>query len=212
VKKEVEEIRSSSAWEEERLRFFLPWLLDPDRGIVKDHLQSVFFVQENSGYCLTAHLINDYVKAKGDYDKWRFDQITALVAEAQKNIVTNKYPQIIASYCNSEKTRGRYAVCEDFCPHKCLFCYEGNVMAGDPYIHNRLIDLLDSAEYGTRFYLELVTMLGEYFQDVISDDHRKYIGTLGLCYLIQKLNSLRFSQPLQRRIVAEFVRVTKKLT
>ena len=80
-------------------------------------------------------------------------------------------------------------------------------MANDTHLHNQLISLLDTSEYGTRFYLELITLLGEYLQDFVPEGHQRYISTLGLCYLIQKLNGLRFSIPLQKRILKEFIRV-----
>lgn len=210
TKKNVEEIRSSPDWEETCMQFILPYLLDTPQNEAMSDLGSVFHCKGDASYCLSAHLIHDYVRAKGDFHNWLFNDVEQLIRNAHEKIPHDEFANALGSKCREKKSRGRYALCEKYCQNRCLVGYEGNILCRDPRLHNRLLDLLDSSESGTRFYLELVTLIGDYLQDFLPDDTQKAMSSLGLCFLIQKLNEQRFSLLLQNRIVEEFNQIAEK--
>ncbi len=211
IKQQVEELVSAEDWEDMAVKFFLPFMFDPGMSGARAHLASLLHLQDRLYYCLVSHLVQDYIRFKGGYNGWNFDEAQNLAERAQAAIKGDGFVAEIALFCQSHRCDAPYALCKDYCLCDSSICYEGSVLARNPLLHNRLIDVLDTSEYGTRFCLELASMLGEHVRDFVPPALSHSLGGIILCYLVHKLNELKFSLPFQRRIVNEFAKMAGSL-
>ena len=211
IRQQVDRLVSSDDWEDIAAKFFLPFVLEPQAAGARQHLSTLIHVRQRTFYCLISHLVHDYISFKGSYNEWGFEQMEKLAERALNIADGDQFAEEIGLFCQQNRCEAPYALCEQYCLCHSFVCYEGNVLAHDPMLHNRLIDLLDSHEYGTRFHLELASMLGEYLRDFIPEGQSRFLGGIVLCYLVHKLNELKFSLPLQRRIIDEFSRMAGSL-
>lgn len=216
IKREVENIRSFNDWTDTGVKFFIPYIINPAwTHSAYEHFHSVIQCNDNGSldYCLAAQIINDFIYMKGDFFNWRYDEIEKIISEACNDIDTFHFTSAIGKFSRkmANKSEFMYSLCRSFCKQKCLFCYEGSILANDPVSHNRLIDLLNSRERGEWFYHELIDLIAEHIQEYLPLDYQGYFKDLAKCYLIQKLNEHRFSLKLQRQILTEFAETIEKI-
>ena len=213
IKRDIEETSTSRNMEEIAVKFFIPYLLEPDRGNATEYLRSIIDMQDNSLHCMIAHLISYYINARGNFYDWSYPLMKKLKEEAEKEIISGDFSRIIGINCqqNMNKNKDRHAICNAYCNYICLFGYEGKVMAKNPLVHNRMIDLLNSPEYGNKFYQELVILIVDFLREYVPIDQNRHLNNLATCYLIQKLNEHQFSLSLQRRILDEFMKAIKNI-
>ena len=216
IKREVEAIRSFNDWADNSVKFFIPCIIDSDWDhAAYDHFHSIIQCKNNDSldYCLSAQITADYIKMKGDFFNWPYDEIEKIISDACNGIDTWHFTSIIGKFSRkmAHKSEFRYSLCRNFCKQKCLFCYEGNILAKDPVAHNRLIDLLSSAEKGDKFYHELAILVVEHVQEYLPPDYQNYIKDLAKCYLIQKLNEHQFSLKQQFQILSDFTETLEKI-
>lgn len=209
VKQEIENRRNSSDWDKELVKIFLPFVLVPDWGDIWSHLTTVVDIPEDLKYCFSAYIIQDFIQAKGDFEQWSYDLVEERISEAQKEIQSGRYARMIGQY-RSEKIKP-FRLCQQLCNLTGCPCgFEIGVLSNDPYVHNQLLDLLRSSEYGPRFYQELIVLLVDTFRDLIPSRLNSNIQDLAVCYLIRKLNEYRITFRLQQEILESFEKNLQK--
>ena len=208
-RKKVKLFAETHDWEDISVKTFLPCLIHPDRGNT-DHmayLTSLVSADETHLYCLAAHIIKDYIHARSDYYQWPFDFAGKLTTAAHASIANGQFFSSIGRSCHEQATNApyRFPVCKDFCKTNALFCYEGSVLLKDPETHNNLVHLLNSQNKNEIFYQELQQVIVDFVQTYCASEQDQAVNSLGICYLIQKLNEHHFSLTLQRGILNSFI-------
>ncbi len=207
IKRQVSGFTALDSWPEIGIKLFIPYLADPGRKGFKEYLRSIIDVDEELFYCFTAHLIQDYIKGKGDYFKWPFEKVERLVAKAQQSIDGDGFTSIIGHYCHEVLScqGSRYSLCKTRCRQKGLYCYEGSILARDPGTHNRLINFLSSDHYGQEFYQQLVVLLKDFIGGFVPSGYDSTVQDLSICYLIQKLNEHNLTLSTQQNVLENFI-------
>ena len=172
IKREVRELCSRDGFEEFLVRCFLPYLLQPDRRGFREHFTAVMGMRTDfegaRAHCMTSELVRCYLGIKGDFLGWSFKAIGKLTAEAEEAIASGDAARVIGLHClreGAKEKRHASPICDQYCKVRCLFAYEGAVIAGDPLLHNRLVRLLGSPEHGLRLYQDLVILLMDHLRD-----------------------------------------------
>ena len=157
-------------------------------------------------YCLTAHLIEDYLQRRADFEKWPYAMMGNVIAEAHSTTRTADFGRVIGSHCHKQAAGRKPAstLRESLCNLQCPFGYEGSILAKDPVPHNRMVDLLKSSEYGSRFYQELVILGVTFLRSCLPPDAEVHLRDVAVCYMMQKLEVLRLPMPLRREVVGRF--------
>lgn len=209
IKAGIEDLHDRWDMEVIRVKCFLPYLLVPDRGRLQEHLKSLVGAPEAAAHCLSAQLIRDYLHGRADFLDWPFTITEEMIQQAQNAIVQNDFGRLIGTACReaAAKREHRDAICETYCREVCLTRYEMSVLTRDPRVHNRMADLLDSREYGLRFYQELAMLIVDFLRDYVPQDQSRFLPHLALCFLVHKLEEFRFSLSLQKRILNSYQKV-----
>ena len=209
IKRRVEEVILKQDMEQIGVKFFLPFLLKPENIKVMEHLETIVDLNDISFYCFSAYLIGHYMNAKGDFLNLPFSLINKVTNEAHGAIGNEKFARIIGSHYHEQAShaRRRYPACKEFCRNICLLGYEGSILAKDAPMHNKLVDLLDSPEYGIKFYQELAILVVDFLRNYLPSDYNEHLSDLAVCWLIGKLNNLRFSISLQNKIIKTFAEI-----
>jgi hypothetical protein len=199
-----------------RVKFFLPYLWQPERGQVWEHLAALFNLPEGQDElfrCLAAQLVHDYIQAQGNFEAWPFAQMRELSITVQQAISSGDFARVLGQQARAVAPQGKRVsqVCDSFCSYQCLWGYAGQVLARDPLTHNRLADLLNSPRSGARFYLDLVVLVVDYLRDFLPAEQGDCRRHLVLCYLIHKFTELRLAPHWQQEILANVDRALASL-
>lgn len=211
TKQQVILARKSNNWLESQIKFFTPYIINSDWNIAPfNYFNTIFQYKDHDEplrYCLFAEIISDYLTMKGDFYNWPYHKIDMIKLNAWNEIESEMFVKIIAKYCHTMANDYNYtfSLCRDYCQQKGLLCYEGKILAKDPFIHNKLVNLLNSDNQNDNFHHELVIMLINYIKDYLISAHDNHYKSFAICYLIQKCNEHRFSLKLQNEILKGFV-------
>lgn len=159
---------------------------------------------------MIAHVLQDYVLSRGNYYQWPFAQVAEAIRLSHMAIGTSQFGGVLVeAFQRTGRQRHQHRICEAHCENPCTLAYDAAVLARDPVIHNRLVDLLSSPVLGPRFYHELKLLLFDFLEDYIPGDlgNRR---NLAICYLIHKLAEHQFSLKLQQQILTEFSRAIQQ--
>lgn len=212
IRRDVEMLKSNPGWAQRTVQFLLPCLLNLRRDDTIAHLESVWPVDSEAHYCLIAHVLQDYVLSRGDYYQWPFAQVAETIRLSQLAIGANQFAgTLVKAFQQMPRQRHPQRICQAHCQNPCMLAYDAAVLAKDPVIHNRLVDLLASPIFGPRFYHELKILLIEFLEDYIPAEPEQR-RNLAICYLIQKLSEHQFSLKLQQQILTEFSRTIQQAT
>lgn len=209
----ITQLLENGSMEQTALKFFLPYVVQPDRGGFDKHLRVVMDVHGVNPYCLSATLLNHYVSSKGDYFQWPFAEMQELKRKAEAAIEDGGFARIVGEYCHGKSVAAakRFTLCEVICSRGCLYAYEAHYLTKDAWLHNRLVDLLRTNHFGLSFYRELLLVTVDYLRDFFPVEQKSQLHHLAGCFLVHKLNELRFSFPLRQRILAQFRQVLERI-
>jgi len=212
LKKRSDEIMDMIDGERAIVKCFLPYLLNPERGRVWEHLSSLLPLDDETRYCLCVHLTSRYIRKKGDGMKWPFAWIEELTAKVQADIASGGFIAVLGRYMKERATAGRvkFPTCAPYCRQICLFGYEGGFLERDAVLHNRFCNVLNGHEQGKPFFQMLESNLRQSLQDYIPSDLHPFLGDVMICLLIHKLNRLGFTPTLQKDIMGGIAEVLQR--
>ncbi len=212
IYRKVEELGQQRNMRTTSLQFFLPYLLAPDRGGELKHLVSVFEASwvehEKALHCLACQLIEYYLNARGGFYHWNYAFLASLRANSQGNIREGKFAAMIGAACRKTDMQEKilFDECRNGCPFPCLTGYECMVLAEDVSDHNQLMDIIYLPADDPMRIPKLIQHLVELIKEYLPEEQSTFIGPVAVCYLIHKLNELKWHSSLQRWLIDSVVR------
>jgi hypothetical protein len=211
IDREVAELISGDAAAEYGVQLFLPLLVRADDSDPEDAFRSVLDLPERLRYCCTARLISSYIRSRADFYGWTFDAMETLENNAHAAISAGKHFDVLTSCIRMDAALQpyRFKLCELMCPEKGLICHECSWFIKDPVLNNRVYETVEHAAAGADVYLDLAQVLRDFFTEYLPGEQVQTHDRISFCYLVQKLNDMRYSLVLQRKCLEKFMQVIR---
>lgn len=203
----MQEISSDPDYEIDGAKLFLPFVFGP----VPENVDEYFKAKSSEMFaempCFLSHHLKTYIKGQENFFKWPFRLTENLLKTAESIKKIEDFVKLIErlKQWRTSLEKPPFVICGQFCRCKCLTGFEVSMLARDPVTHNDILDLFDHAEFGPRFYIDLLILLSDFFRNHIKLSDRDSLRDVALCYLVQKFNELKLSYSLQRKILEEFI-------
>jgi len=207
VDREVAELLAGDSAGEYGVQLLLPLLASPNTNDLDAFFRSVTDLPERLRYCFIARLISACIRTREDFYGWTFEAMETLEKNAHAAISPGNHLNVLTSFIRMDAALQpyRFKLCELMCPAKALICHECNWFIKDPVLNNRIYEIVESGAAGEDVFQDLALSLREFFSEYVADASDAVLDGISFCYLIQKLNDMRYSLVLQRRCLEKFI-------